>query len=126
MTRMSIVTVTYFMCGLMEVGCGAMRGMGSSFIPMMISFVGSCALRIVWIFTVFRTYPTMNVLYFAYPLSWATTATVFHRRCRYAAPQKKEGRHISKNHDQRPPQSGLPELNGRINYAFLCQVRNKT
>lgn len=77
MTRMSIVTVTYFMCGLMEVGCGAMRGMGSSFIPMMISFVGSCALRIFWIFTVFRTYPTMNVLYFAYPLSWATTATVF-------------------------------------------------
>jgi putative MATE family efflux protein len=74
MTRMSIVTLTYFLCGLMEVGCGAMRGMGSSFIPMLISFIGSCALRILWTVTVFAATPTLEVLYYAYPVSWATTA----------------------------------------------------
>ncbi|NLW73623.1 MAG: MATE family efflux transporter [Clostridiales bacterium] len=74
MIRMSIVTLTYFLCGVMEVGCGIMRGMGSSFIPMTISFIGSCALRILWTVTIFAATPTLQVLYFAYPVSWATTA----------------------------------------------------
>lgn len=72
--RMSIVTITYFLCGIMEVGCGAIRGMGSSFIPMIVSVVGTCALRITWIFTLFAAFPTIQMLYSAYPVSWFLTA----------------------------------------------------
>ncbi len=74
--RLSIVGLSYFLCGLMEVGCGAMRGMGSSFIPMVVSLIGSCLLRIVWIYTVFAAYPAMTVLYISYPVSWAVTGAV--------------------------------------------------
>ncbi len=80
-TRMSIICLTYFLCGIMDVGCGAMRGMGSSLIPMIVSLIGSCALRIVWIYTLFAAYPTLTMLYLSYPVSWALTAAVHYISC---------------------------------------------
>lgn len=96
LTRMSIVTVTYFTCGLMEVGCGAMRGMGSSLTPMAVSVFGTCALRIAWIFTVFAAFPTTKILYCAYPMSWILTAAAHYISCEIRL------RHIEKQEKERP------------------------
>lgn len=76
MRRMIIVGAPYFLCGLMDVGCGIMRGMGSSITPMVVSLCGSCLFRIVWIYTIFAANPTTTVLYISYPISWALTALV--------------------------------------------------
>lgn len=80
MKRLIIVGGPYLLCGLMEVGCGAMRGMGSSITPMVVSLVGSCASRILWIYTVFAAFPTTTVLYLSYPISWTMTA-IAHLLC---------------------------------------------
>ncbi len=74
MARLQVICTTYFLCGLMEVGCGALRGMGKSLTPMIISLTGSCVMRIVWIYTVFRIHPTQFILYVSYPISWLLTA----------------------------------------------------
>lgn len=81
MTRIIYVCGTYFLCGLMEVGCGAMRGMGSAFIPMISSVIGTCVVRIAWIYTVFAAFPTIGVLYLSYPVSWFLTAAAHYVSC---------------------------------------------
>lgn len=74
--RMGIIAVTYFLCGIMEVFSGMLRGMGESVMPMAVSMVGSCLLRVVWIYTVFAAHRTLPVLYLSYPVSWAVTESV--------------------------------------------------
>ena len=74
MVRVKILSATYFLCGLMDVGSGVLRGLGKSLRAMIISLVGSCATRIIWIYTVFAADRTLEVLYSCYPLSWLLTA----------------------------------------------------
>lgn len=75
MVRMYMICSTYFMCGLMEVGCGAVRGMGKAILPMVVSLVGSCFLRIVWILTICPLFPgNIYVLYLSYAITWLITA----------------------------------------------------
>ncbi|MBQ8309416.1 MAG: MATE family efflux transporter [Clostridia bacterium] len=79
---------TYFLCGIMEVGTGMLRGLGKSFVPMIISLIGSCVLRIVWIYTVFAWLPVestventmfrMNMLYVSYPITWIITSVALY------------------------------------------------
>lgn len=76
MTRLSILGITYFLCGLMEVGCGVMRGLGKSITPMIVSLLGSCVFRVAWVYTVFALFPTLEVLYISYPISWIITSAV--------------------------------------------------
>ncbi len=76
MIRLGILATTYCLCGLMETGCGAMRGLGRSLAPMFVSLIGSCAFRIVWVYTVFAAAPSLTALYISYPISWALTASV--------------------------------------------------
>lgn len=66
-------TVTYFLCGLMDLFPGAMRGMGYSLAPMIISIIGTVGLRIVWIFWVFPNNRSLDVLFISYPASWIFT-----------------------------------------------------
>lgn len=73
MARMSIICLTYFTCGLMDITTGVVRGMGKSFVPMMISLVGVCGFRVVWIYTVFAAWKTTDCLYISYPISWVAT-----------------------------------------------------
>lgn len=74
--RLYVICSTYFLCGLMEVGCGAVRGMGKAILPMMVSLTGSCLLRIVWIFTICPFFPgNIYVLYLCYPITWIVTAS---------------------------------------------------
>lgn len=73
MIRFGIICPTYFICGMMDLTTGAVRGMGKSFVPMIISLIGACGLRIVWVFTVFKIWNTTTSLYLSYPISWALT-----------------------------------------------------
>ena len=73
--RMKIILSTYFLCGIMDTFVGGLRGMGSSLVPMIISILGACLFRVVWIFTVFAANRSLEVLYLSYPISWALTAS---------------------------------------------------
>ena len=72
--RMSYICICYFLCGLMDVTVGSLRGLGCSITPMIISLTGACAFRVLWIFTVFQWNPSLSTLYISYPVSWAITA----------------------------------------------------
>lgn len=75
-TRMVAICTIYFVCGWMDVLVGSLRGLGFSVMPMVVSILGACGLRVVWILTVFRLMPTLPILYLAYPISWSVTAAV--------------------------------------------------
>lgn len=74
--RMSVVSVTYCLCGIMDVFVGCIRGLGYSVLPMIVSIIGACGLRIVWIFSIFAHWHTLPVLYYSYPFTWTVTACV--------------------------------------------------
>lgn len=71
--RFSVILTTYFLCGIMEVIVGATRGMGESFMPMIVSILGVCGIRIAWIYTIFALFNTPFSLYISYPVSWSIT-----------------------------------------------------
>ena len=73
--RYSITYPAYFLAGIMSVLPGAIRGFGSSLPPSIISLLGACGIRIVWVFTIFRMFPTMTVLYLVHPITWVITNT---------------------------------------------------
>lgn len=73
--RLSIICTTYFLCGMMDVMVGALRGLGYSFVPMIVSLCGVCGIRLVWLFTVFEMeeYHLVETVYVSYPISWLAT-----------------------------------------------------
>ncbi len=73
--RMKYFVSAYFTCGMMDVMVGALRGMGCSILPMIVSLTGACAFRVVWIYTVFAANRTLPTLYLSYPVSWVLTFT---------------------------------------------------
>ena len=74
--RMLLVCTPYALCGVMNVLVGAMRGLGSSLTPMVVSIFGVCVLRVVWIYTVFPLDPSFAMLFLSYPVTWAVTAAI--------------------------------------------------
>ncbi len=74
--RMVVIFSTYFLCGTMDVMVGSLRGMGYSIMPMIVSLLGACGLRIIWIFSIFKMNHTPEVLYISYPVSWFITFSV--------------------------------------------------
>ncbi len=85
--RLRIVAGTYFLCGLMDVPVGTLRGIGYSVLPMVVSLLGACGLRLLWIAFVFPFWHTPESLYVSYPVSWAVTAAVHY--CVFFAVRKK-------------------------------------
>lgn len=75
MRRIRVICGTYALCGMMDVMVGALRGLGYSIMPMIVSLVGACGLRLFWIFTFFRMprFHTERSLYLTYPVSWTIT-----------------------------------------------------
>lgn len=75
LVRMSIICTTYCLCGMMDVMVGALRGLGYSFVPMIVSLCGVCGIRLVWLFTVFEMeeYHLVETVYVSYPISWLAT-----------------------------------------------------
>ena len=78
MVRFRLIVLPYFLCGFMDVCSGVLRGMGKSIVSTMISLVGACLMRVVWLWTVFPAHPTLEVIFISYPITWIlTTATAF-------------------------------------------------
>ncbi len=75
MIRLAYVGIPYFLCGLMEVSTGALRGMGCSVTSMIISILGVCGVRIMWILTIFPLpqFHSLEYLYISYTISWIFT-----------------------------------------------------
>ncbi len=73
--RLSFICLPYFVCGMMDVTTGALRGLGSSFIPMVVTVLGVCVLRVAWVYTIFQIpqYHTPQCLYLSYLVSWTLT-----------------------------------------------------
>ncbi len=71
--RLIIILPFHVFCSLMDVGGGQLRGMGKSFEPMIITLLGSCGIRLLWVFVFFPMNPTLLYLYWAYPISWTIT-----------------------------------------------------
>lgn len=82
MVRLRIIGITYALCGIMDVLVGALRGIGYSIMPMIVSLVGACGLRLIWIATVFQipAYHSQTTIYMSYPITWTITLTV-HALC---------------------------------------------
>lgn len=76
--RLLFICLPYFLCGIMDVATGMLRGIGSSIAPMFITVAGVCGLRILWIYTVFRMpqYHSLEILYSSYMISWSVTFAV--------------------------------------------------
>lgn len=87
--RMAYICIPYFLCGMMDVMVGSLRGMGYSIMPMLVSLTGACGLRVLWILTAFRWSHSLETLFISYPLSWAITAGV-HMICYFFAIRKKK------------------------------------
>lgn len=89
MARLKVIDCTYMLCGIMDVMVGALRGIGFSVMPMVVSLLGACGIRLLWIATVFRmdSFHTVETVYISYPISWAITFAA-HLIC-YLAVRKK-------------------------------------
>lgn len=89
MTRMKIICTTYALCGMMDVMVGVLRGIGYSIMPMIVSLIGACGLRMVWIATIFQVeaFHTIKVVYWSYPISWLITFLV-HLACFFVVRKK--------------------------------------
>ena len=76
MVRLSIIAFTYALCGFMDTIVGSLRGIGYSVVPMIVSLVGVCATRLLWIATVFQIpkYHRIETVYAIYPITWVITA----------------------------------------------------
>lgn len=76
LVRMTFVCIPYALCGIMDVLVGVLRGLNCAVVPVIVSLLGACGLRLLWVATVFKRYPTPNMLYVSYPITWAVTICV--------------------------------------------------
>ena len=70
---LSITTVPYFLCGIMDLIPGALRGMGHSAVPMILSVIGTVGIRVLWIYGFFPQHRSLQFLFISYPGSWIAT-----------------------------------------------------
>lgn len=77
MLRLLVISTSYFLCGIMDVYSGVIRGMGFSFTPMLVSMLFVCAFRVFWIYTIFERFHEQWVLYISYPVSWTITIIAY-------------------------------------------------
>ena len=73
LVRLSFICCPYLLGGFMDTMVGGLRGIGYSVIPMIVSLVGACGLRLVWVATVFPLFHSPATLYFSYPVTWTIT-----------------------------------------------------
>ena len=76
LVRMSYIGRLYAICGIMDTMVGILRGIGYSIVPMVVSLLGSCVLRLLWVWFVFPLDPVPGNLYISYPITWAITGAV--------------------------------------------------
>lgn len=95
--RLSFICTSYFLCGMMDMMVGALRGLGYSVMPMIVSLLGACAFRMAWIFIFFQIeqFHTIETVYIAYPISWTLTFSV-HMLCYFWVRKKREFFNLTK------------------------------
>ncbi|MBR0486602.1 MAG: MATE family efflux transporter [Treponema sp.] len=78
MIRLKVILLTYFTCGIMDCTANAIRGVGHSVLPMIITLLGACGLRMLYIFTFFQIprFHTFQGIFYSYPISWTVTAAI--------------------------------------------------
>lgn len=74
--RMIHVESLEFLPCFYEITGGALRGMGRSLLPAILTVFGSCVLRLIWLFTVFQRFPTFKMLLNVYPITWIITSVL--------------------------------------------------
>ena len=74
--RILIVCLLDWMTGLYEISGGCLRGMGRSMTPAMLTVVGSCGVRLIWVWTVVRAFHEFHILVAVYPVSWLITGAM--------------------------------------------------
>ena len=74
--RMRYLILPYLLCAAMEVLSGGLRGLGHSFTPMIVTLLGACVFRVVWVWWILPLDRTMNTLLLSYPVSWLLVLTV--------------------------------------------------
>lgn len=74
--RMKHVTLLECLTGVYEISGGALRGMGHSLLPALLTVIGSCGFRVVWLYTVFKVVPTFTMLMNVYPVTWVITGAM--------------------------------------------------
>ncbi len=92
LVRLKMICTLYALCGMMDVMVGALRGIGYSIMPMIVSLIGACGLRLLWIATVFQIpeYHSIEVVYLSYPITWTITL-IAHIICYVIAKRKIRG-----------------------------------
>ena len=74
MSRNLVAMLPYGLCGVMEVYAGVQRGLGKGLAPTIITLLGVCIFRVIWVYTAFRAVMTIEMLFLSYPISWSATA----------------------------------------------------
>ena len=74
--RYNFIISIYFLCGFMDVCSGVLRGLGKAVISTIITLIGACLLRVVWLWTVFPLKQTLEVIFISYPVTWVVTTLV--------------------------------------------------
>ena len=99
--RLLVLCSLYFLCGIMDVTVGQLRGLGRSFVPMCVSIAGICGLRVVWLYTIFVAYRSWEMLLFSYPVTWVITGGI-HLICYYFIQRKFPKEDLPRDADGRP------------------------
>ena len=73
--RLAMILPFYSFCSLMDLGGSQLRGMGKSLVPAIISLIGACGFRVIWIFTVFKAFHEFWIIFILYPISWFVTGS---------------------------------------------------
>jgi len=90
MTSLSVRMMFTFLTGIMNVVPGVLRGMGYSFVPMLNTVIFTCAMRIVWLATAFKMFPTVEILFTCYPVTWGL-ASIAHSITYFIVRRRKPG-----------------------------------
>ena len=117
--RLSITFPLYCLAGVMGVLPGAIRGLGSSLPPSIISLVGACGIRIVWVYTIFQISNNLKTLYLVHPITWAitNTALIINLIIAYKNAKKKHTKNIYVRKNKRR-EGGCYEKEGRITWRL--------
>lgn len=75
--KFEFLILPYFLVSFMEVGCGIVRGLGKAVASTVISLLGAGGFRVLWLTTIFKLKPTLNIIYISYPISWMVTGIIF-------------------------------------------------
>ncbi len=121
-TRLTILGLTYFVCGIMECFSYTLRALGKSIIAMIISLVGVCGVRILWLNTVFIYVPEFHMLYWAWTISWLVTIAMY--ACVLFPSFKKLTKKSTKENSTQNTEEALKKEQGKEDYGTEDSTQN--